>query len=466
MLSCFNRVSDNTAARWTVLVIMSLIMLGGYFFTDVMSPLASMIEHSELYHWDKESYGLYASSYSWFNVFFLMLIFGGIILDKSGIRLTGNLSMSLMIIGTFTNFYAMTETFNNGGPLYNFFNSFLTDYAPSAKLAAIGFALFGTGMEIVGVIVSRVVVKWFKGKELALAMALTTAFGRMGMLIVYIVSPRMAASSGICSPIILGIIMVIIAAITFLIYCVFDKKYDKETAQLEDNNSQTPEEPFRLKDLNFFVTDKSFIFISLLCVTFYAAVFPFMKFAPDLMVNKFGVDPDVAGDIPSWLPVGTLILTPLFGFFLDKKGKGATVMILGSAILIFVHLCFAFCPANTWIAYTLMILLGIAFSLVPASMWPAVSKIVKEKYLGSAYSVIFYIQNWGLMGMPLLIGIILNSCNPGVAQALQNNQTAVYDYTVPMIAFAAAGILGLIFAFALKRADLKSGYGLDLPNKK
>ncbi|MCQ2973318.1 MAG: MFS transporter [Bacteroidales bacterium] len=457
---------ESKTARWTVLILISLVMVSGYFFTDIMSPLKSMIERNPKFGWDSTAYGMYSSAYSWFNVFFLMLIFGGIILDKLGIRFTGKIFISVILVGASINYYAMSDTFLNGGFGYDFFNSFLTDYSPSVKLASLGYAIFGTGMEIAGIIASKVIVKWFKGKELALAMGLNTAFGRLGMLAVFYMSGRLAGENELITrPLAFGLIILIASFGAFLIYCFMERKFDKEENETKSENQQDNEEQFKVADLKFLFKNRGFIYISILCVAFYSAVFPFMKYAPDLMVNKFGVNPDTAGDIPGLLPLGTLILTPLFGFILDYKGKGASIMIFGSIMLIVVHLVFAFGSDSIGLAYALMIILGIAFSLVPASMWPAISKIVDERYLGSAYAVIFWIQNWGLMGMPLFIGYILDKYNPNVAEQIQNGINATYDYTIPMIWFAVTGVIGFIFSFMLKAEDKNKNYGLELPNK-
>ncbi|RLD59932.1 MAG: MFS transporter [Bacteroidetes bacterium] len=462
-------IKDSKVARWTALILVSLTMFAGYYFADVLSPLKTMILENGKLNWSNTGYGMYTSAYSWFNVFFGMLIIGGIILDKSGIRFTGLSFSLLMVVGGLLNYYALTDTFLNGGFGYDFLNSFMTNFSPSLKLASFGFALFGVGIEIIGVTASRTIVKWFKGKEMATAMALQVAIARMGMLLVFYSSPRLASDAHIITrPVAFGILLMIIGFATFLVYNFLDTKFDREAAKLklQSDKAGEEEEQFKFSDLGRLFTNKSFIYIALLCVLFYSAVFPFMKYASDLMVNKFGVLAKTAGDIPSLLPLGTMILTPVFGLFLDYKGKSASIMILGSILLIFVHLVFAYGPASQPLAIVLMLILGIAFSLVPAAMWPSVPKIVDERYLGTAYSTIFWIQNWGLWGMPLFIGWILDKVNPGVtAQIREGVQGAHYNYTIPMLAFAATGVFGLFFAILLKREDKVSGFGLELPNK-
>lgn len=452
---------ESKTARWVALLFVSMTLVAGYYFADVMSPLKTMLTENAKYGWDGKEYGFFTGAYSWLVVLGF-LILGGFILDKSGIRFTGIGFSVIMIGGAALNYYALTDTFINGGPGYDFMNSFLKNYDPSVKMAAVGYAFFGLGIEILGVTGSRIVVKWFKGKELAFAMALQVAFGRLGMLWVFWHSPRLAGTEEVVTrPLAFGILILVIGLITYFIYSVMDYRLDKqETIDLSDEA-----EEFKLSDVAKILTNRAFIYIALLCVLFYAAVFPFMKYAPDLMVQKFGVLKQTAGDIPSLLPLGTMALTPVFGLFLDYKGKSAGIMILGSMLLILVHLGFAFGAASESFAIILMIILGISFSLVPAAMWPAVPQIVKERYLGSAYSLIFYIQNWGLMGFPMLIGWALEEFNPGVTQQIKDGIDVNYDYTVPMLIFAVTGFLGLIFAFLLKREDKKKNYGLELPNK-
>jgi nitrate/nitrite transporter NarK len=453
-------LKDSPVARWTALIIVSFAMLTGYYFADVMSPIKPMLQ--KLAPWSNNSvFGFYYGAYSWFNVFFGMLIIGGIILDKMGIRFTGTVFLSLMVGGAALNYYALTPTFLNGGPGYHFLNSFWTSYNPSVKLAALGYAIFGVGVEVAGVTVSRITVKWFAGKEMALAMGLQVAIARLGTASVLFFAPKIAGIEEVVTrPVAFGVVLMAAGLIAFLVYNVMDAKLDKEV-HLQKVPGQAEEEEFKISDLKIIFTNRGFIYIAMLCVLFYSAVFPFLKFAGDFMVNKFGVPEIDAGNIPSLLPFGTMILTPLFGIYLDRVGKGASIMILGSLMLIAVHLGFAFGPSSQWVAYSLMIILGIAFSLVPASMWPAVPKIVHERYLGTAYSVIFWIQNWGLMGVPMLIGWALDKANP-MHIAGKND----LNYTIPMLIFALCGFLGLLFAFLLKREDRVKGLGLELPNIK
>jgi predicted MFS family arabinose efflux permease len=454
---------ESTTARWMVLLIVSFTMLTGYYFADVMSPLKPMVQ--KLAGWDNNSaFGLYFGAYSWFNVFFGMLIIGGIILDKMGIRFTGTTFVLLMAGGAALNYYALTDTFINGGPGFHLFDSFWGEYSASTKMASLGFAIFGVGVEIAGVTVSRIIVKWFMGKELALAMGLQVAIARMGTAAALFFAPRIAGIDEVVTrPVAFGVILLLVGFLAYLVYNVMDVKLDKEDVAA---NGIAEEEEFKLVDVGKILSNKAFIYIAMLCVLFYSGVFPFLKYASDLMVNKFGVPAVTAGDIPSILPFGTILLTPLFGYFLDRKGKGASIMIFGSILLILVHLSFAFGSSSIVLAYALMIILGIAFSLVPAAMWPSVPKIVPEQYLGTAYSVIFWVQNIGLWGVPMFIGWVLDKTNPGVlAQIKQGVEGVKLDYMVSMVVFALTGFIGLLFAFLLKIEDKKKGYGLELPNK-
>ncbi len=393
---------DSKAARWTALAIVSFTMLTGYFLTDVMSPLKPMLESQLL--WNSADYGLFTSAYGWFNVFLLMLIFGGMILDKMGVRFTGMGAAIIMVIGTGIKYWALSTTFQEGYTILGI--------DAQVAFAAFGFAVFGVGVEVAGITVSKIIVKWFKGKELALAMGLEMATARMGTLLAMAVSMPIAKYfNDVSAPVLLCLILLVIGLIAFFIYTFMDKKLDASMVGQKDD-----EEPFKVSDITKIIGNRGFWYIAILCVLFYSAVFPFIKYAADLMVNKYHVDPDYAGLIPSLLPLGTLFLTPFFGSLYDRKGKGATIMIIGAIMLIFVHVMFAVPFLSSWLlAIVLVVILGIGFSLVPSAMWPSVPKIIPEKQLGTAYALIFWIQNWGLMGVPLLIGVVLNTTNPEVA---------------------------------------------------
>ena len=329
----------------------------------------------------------------------------------------------------------------------------------SASDGGLGYAIFGVGVETAGITVSKIIVRWFKGKEMALAMGLEMATARLGTaLALSITVPAAKYFGSISAPILLCLCMLCIGLIAFLVFCVMDRKLDASMDAIEQAEE---EEPFRLKDILLIVTNKGFWLIALLCVLFYSAVFPFLKYATDLMVNKYNVDPELAGNIPAILPFGTILLTPFFGNLYDRKGKGATIMIYGALMLIGVHLLFTLPILNQWwFATIVMIVLGIAFSLVPSAMWPSVPKIIPEKQLGTAYALIFWVQNIGLSMVPLLIGWILDT----YCKIDNGTGKPAYDYTIPMAVFTCFGVLALFIALMLKREDRIKGYGLELPN--
>ena len=444
------KLSDSKVARWTALAIVAFTMLCGYFLTDVMSPLKPMLE--EQLAWTSTDFGFFTSAYGWFNVFFLMLIFGGMILDKMGVRFTGMMSCILMLVGCAIKYAAVAGYIGTEGEIFG--------WKAQVALAAFGYAIFGMGVEIAGITVSKVIVKWFKGREMALAMGLEMATARIGtMLAMAITVPFASYFQSVSAPVLLCLIMLCIGTISYMVYIVMDKKLEASMTGEEEEN----EEPFRFSDVALIIKNKGFWLIALLCVLFYSAVFPFIKYATDLMVNKYNVEQELAGYIPSLLPLGTLFLTPFFGNLYDRKGKGATIMMIGAVMLIGVHLLFALPILNVWwFATLIMIVLGIAFSLVPSAMWPSVPKIIPEKQLGTAYALIFWVQNWGLMGVPMLIGWVLDK----YCKLNASTGGPAYDYTLPMVIFMCFGIVALFVAVLLKREDKKKGYGLELPNIK
>jgi MFS family permease len=405
MESITNTLRDSKAARWTALAVVSFTMLCGYYLTDVMAPLKGLLEGQ--LNWNSSEFGFFTSAYGWFNVFLLMLIIGGIILDKMGVRFTGLMAASIMVAGTFLKYFAVsTHSLDN-----QMWHILWFDVKAQVFLAALGFAIFGVGVEIAGITVSKIIVKWFKGKEMALAMGLEMATARMGTALALSTSVPIAKGfNSVSAPILVCLIMLCIGLISFFIYTFMDKKLDASQAEADKAaNTVDTEEAFRIKDILKIITNKGWWYIAILCVLFYSAVFPFLKYATDLMVQKFHINEDWAGIIPAMLPFGTILLTPLFGNMYDRKGKGASIMILGSILLIIVHIVFTVPFLTHWIIAILLILvLGIGFSLVPSAMWPSVPKIIPEKQLGTAYSLVFWVQNWGLMGVPALIGWVLN----------------------------------------------------------
>ncbi|MGI6370042.1 MAG: MFS transporter [Candidatus Kapaibacterium sp.] len=445
---------DSRLARWAALILLALMMFFAYMFVDVLSPLKSMLETTR--GWDSETFGTFSGSEYFLNVFAFFLIFAGIILDKMGIRFTAILSASVMIIGAAIKYYAISDAFIGSG-LESFLNSFWTSFPASAKLASLGFMIFGCGVEMAGITVSKAIVKWFKGKELALAMGVEMAIARLGVFAVFRISPRIAESYDVSAPVLFCLILLMIGFICFVVYSLMDKKLDTQM----DESGVEPDEPFKISDLYILFTNKTFLIIAGLCVLYYSAIFPFQKFAANMLECRLNISSTEASDIFSYFPIGAMILTPILGGFLDKKGKGATMLIVGSVLMMCCHLVFALVPAEsftTTVAYSAIILLGISFSLVPAALWPSVPKLVENRYLGSAYSVIFWIQNIGLMLFPMLIGWALAITNKGVTDP------KMYDYTVPMLIFASLGILAFILGLWLKYEDKKKGYGLEAPN--
>jgi MFS family permease len=403
MEQIINTLRDSKRARWTALIFVSMSMFGAYFFNYALSPVKPMLE--SILGWNSSDFGIYTSSYTWFNVFLFMLIFSGIILDKMGVRFTGLAATSMMAIGTGLNYWALRHVFPDGAMIFGIKTQVI--------ISAIGFGIFGVGTEAGGITVSKSIVKWFKGREMALAMGMQMSIARLGTALALGIALPLAKTYSYSSPVLLAFVLMLIALSSFVIYTFMDKKLDASIA--ESVKGKAEEDVFELKDILFIIKNKGFWYIAILCVLFYSAVFPFLFYATDLMINKYHVNPNLAGSIPALLPFGTIFLTPLFGTVYDKKGKGATIMIIGSFILIFVHSILTIPFLNSWwLAAAVVIILGIGFSLVPAAMWPSVPKIIPEKQLGTAYAVIFWIQNIGLWIIPLLLGIILNATNPDV----------------------------------------------------
>lgn len=445
------KLSDSAAARWAALAIVSVTMMFAYFFTDVMSPLEPLLTAAKEdgglgLGWTSDEYGFFSGSYGFFNVFLGLLFIGGIILDKFGIRFTGLMSTILMFGGALIKWWAVSNTFT--GELFG--------YQMQVIWACLGFALYGVGAEIAGITVSKVIVKWFTGHELALAMGAQVALARFGTAAALSFALPFAKNMGAVSASIgLGAAMLCIGMLSFIVYNVMDKKEDAAVAA----TATEPEEGFKFSDLKLLFCNKGFWYITLLCLMFYAGVFPFLKFATKLMVIKYGVAEDIAGTIPSMLPYGTIVLTPLFGYVYDKVGKGATLMIIGSVLLTIVHAVFALPDVNAVaVAIVMMVLLGIAFGLVPSAMWPSVPKIIPMQLLGTAYAMIFYIQNIGLSMVPIWIGKI--------NQANTDEATGLIDYTQTMTTFAGFGVVAIVIAVLLLIEDKKKGYGLQEANIK
>lgn len=447
-------LAESPLLRWGIMGIVSLVMGANYYFFDAFSPIQSVLEVK--LGWETMDYGIMQSFYSFTNTFLLMAVVGGIILDRWGVRLTGIIFVSFMTIGGIIIAYGVSDQFLNGGFGYKFLGSFWPDSNPELKIMSFGFLMFGLGAETSIVVINKILVKWFKGKEIALAFAINLAIARIGSFLAFRVQTRIAGpgAENWQHAVWFASFLLVLALFFFLAYVMLDVKISTKESYKAESNS---EEDFKWKDLFGLFTNRAFILIALLCLTFYAAVFPFVKYSSDFFVNKWGLSIEQSGDITSWLFIGTIVFTPLFGALVDKKGLSATLMIYGSLLLLLVHLTFAFTTLNPIFP---IIVLGISFSLVPAAMWPAVAKIVKESNIGTAYGTMFSIQNLGLWGFPLLAGSIVSK-----TQKIQNaSGEMVKDYTWTMLMFALLGILGFVFALLLKREDKRKNLALDRPS--
>ena len=445
------RLNDSAAMRWGALGIVAFTMMAAYFVNDVVAPLKTMLE-SEL-GWTSSEFGMYAGAYSFLNVFLLMLLWGGLILDRFGVRFTGKLACILMVLGTALEYYGMTALAGDA--------SLILGFKSGVLVASAGYAIFGVGAEVAGITVTKVIAKWFRGKEMATAMGVQVALARIGSQAAFSFAIPLAESFSISTPVLLGLFLLLAGMVAYFIFSIMDKKLD---TQIHDAPSDSDdEEKFSVKDVKDILVSPGFWLIALLCVLFYSCVFPFQKFASELMISKYGIDAAFAGTIAGLPALGALVLTPIFGGVVDKRGKGASIMILGAAMLIGVHFVYSLPFLTDWlVAVVLMVILGIAFSLVPSAMWPAVAKVFPAHQLGTAYALIFLIQNVGLWGVPTLIGWVLEAyC---IVPGADGGNT--YDYTLPMCIFTGLAVLSMLVAFALKMVDKKKGYGLEEPNIK
>ncbi len=534
-------------ARWTALALLALAMFCSYIFMDVLSPIKDLLQSTK--GWDSQAFGTMQGSETFLNVFIFFLIFAGIILDKMGVRFTALLSGAVMLVGATINWYALTDMFT-GSPLEAWFTNNL-NYIPgfdelgispfykgmpaSAKLSAVGFMIFGCGVEMAGITVSRGIVKWFKGKEMALAMGSEMALARLGVGTCMIFSPVFAKLGGtvdVSRSVAFGVVLLLIALIMFIVYFFMDRKLDSQTHAAEEKD-----DPFKISDLGKILTSSGFWIVALLCVLYYSAIFPFQKYAVNMLQCNLTLDEPTSGFWASdgvvvlqyvimvlvaaaafasnfskdktlkysslavavlglvaycWMgymrqsaaaifavfPLLAVGITPILGKYVDYKGKAASMLLLGSLLLIACHLTFAFilpmfkgsAVGGVVVAYLTILVLGASFSLVPASLWPSVPKLVDSKIIGSAYALIFWIQNIGLWLFPMLIGIVLDNTNPDITAQLQAGTmteaqaSVAYDYTWPLVMLACLGIAALLLSFVLKVIDRKKHYGLEEPN--
>ena len=461
------KLNDSFVARWVALILIALMMFFAYMFVDVMSPLQTLIESQR--GWNPNVFGTYAASEFILNVCGF-LILAGIILDKCGIRFTGTLSASLMVIGAAIKYIGISDWFQTTATA-QWLGSWWVSMPASAKLSCLGFMVFGCGCEMAGITVSRAIAKWFKGKEMALAMGLEMAIARLGVFAVLSLSPWLAAKfdGSVVAPIAFCTVLLLIGLINFIVFSVMDSKLDKQIGAME---SESGEDKFKASDIKYILTSKMFWLIALLCVLYYSAIFPFQRYATNFLESTLTIPADEAANIFRWFPILAMILTPVLGSFIDYKGKGASMLLYGALIMIVCHLSYAFILPiypEKWFALLITVVLGVSFSLVPAALWPSVPKVIDAKILGSAYSLIFWVQNVGLCFVPKIIGNVLNATNPGIAEARSAAMAAgealpAYNYTVPMIIFASFGVLAFILGIWLKREDKIKGYGLELPN--
>ena len=529
---------DSAGMRWTALLLLALGMFFAYIFMDILSPIKDLMQETR--GWDSTAFGTMQGSEVFLNVFVFFLIFAGIILDKMGVRFTAVLSGTVMLVGAIIKWYAVTESFMGSG-LEEWFTNNL-NYIPifdelgvspfyegmpaSAKFAACGFMIFGCGCEMAGITVSRGIVKWFKGREMALAMGSEMALARLGVATCMICSPffaKLGGSISVSRSVAFGVVLLAIGLIMFVVYFFMDKRLDAQTGEAEEKD-----DPFKISDLGQILTSTGFWLVSLLCVLYYSAIFPFQKYAVNMLQcnldftevdpNSFWANSSVtiiqyvimlvvaiasftsnfmkdkvkkygllslaivalivycymgymrqsAESVFAVFPLLAMGITPILGSYVDHKGKAASMLVLGSLLLIACHLTFAFIlpgfkgnmVGGIIVAYLTILVLGASFSLVPASLWPSVPKLVDAKIIGSAYALIFWIQNIGLWLFPLLIGKVLDNTNPGVTDPTQ------YDYTWPLVMLACLGVAALILGLVLKAVDKKKGLGLEEPNIK
>ena len=445
-----------------------------YVFWDIVSPLSTTLKASPAeggMGWSAEEYGFYAGSYSIFNIFLLMLFWGGLILDKCGIRFTGLLATGMMLGGALVNYYGVTLITPEGyvDMPVTLFGLIPAHMKTQVLVASLGFGMFGVGCDITGITVSKIVTKWFTGYELASAMGIQVAMARLGTASAISLSPVIANAYGVSAPILAGAALLLMGFVMFVVYLIMDKRMDRivaassdETSKSEPGDSKekatgtTSDDKFTFKDIVRILRNPGFWLIALLCVLFYSSLRPFLKFASDLLVNKYGIDTVTAGWIVSILPYGTIVLTPLFGVVYDRLGRGSLLMLIGCLIVTCCHVCLALpIMQHTWFASLMMLLYGVSFSLVPSAMWPSVPKIVPLKQLGTAYSIIYFVQNIGLMLVPMLVGNVIGA---------HTDATGHVDFTIPMVVFALLGVGAVCIALVLMAVDKRKGYGLSEAN--
>lgn len=458
-------LNDKAWARWTVLVLVCTLIFAAYMYEAAVAPLQSLLEATK--GWTPEIYGTFSGGEFILNVMGFLIV-AGIILDKFGLRYTGTIGGVLMTIGGLIQWYAVGDSFE-GTTLQGWLDSWWVSFPGSAKLGTLGFMFFGCGIEMTGTTVQKTVAKWFKGKELALAMAIRFSMTRVGVFCAFSLSPAIAQRHGnlTAAPSLMTfVIFLMIGLAAFIVFDFFDAKLDRQKGNDPDAEH---EEPFHARDILKVFSSKVFWVVALFCCFYFSSVLPFQRYVTQMLQHNLDVTPGVAAGISRWFPMFAALMTPIFGTILDRKGRGATMLIIGSLIMLGCNLTFAFLQYFPYkvIAYFAICMLGVSFSLIGAALWPSVPKITSEKTLGSTFCLIYWIQNIGLCLFPMLIGGVLQAVNPGVSEAIaQGVEGARYNYTVPMLIFAACGVMTTIFSSRLRRMDRKYNYGIEKPNIK
>lgn len=470
MNSSVKQLRDSRWARWIVLACLVVPMFASYFFDDMFSTLSHIFKTPELLQlgWNSQDYGFYASGYSFLCVWGGLIVCG-MLLDKWGVRKTGSLFVAMMVGGAALVAYAISGSFANSS-LAAWMSGFIGK--PSLTIAYIGCMLFGLGSEIAGVAVTRSLAKWFKGKEMAFAMGAQLAIARLGTALALILSPMLVKAhdagqlytfSQTLRPALVGLGIMIVGLVLWSVFVTMDGRFDRQTG-LTDKKETTEDEKFRFSDIFKILSNKNYILISLLCVFFYCCIISFKKFATSIVIPRFGLEEEPAAMMVSMIPFFTVVGTPLFGILVDKIGKATAWMITGSCLVLASHLLIAFAPEGVpaW-GYFAISLLGVGYSLVPAAMWPSVPKIVPEKNLGTAYSLIYWIQNMGMMLVPIFVGGIFKRYVIDASSHAQQITAAVRAEYI----FIGLGIVAVCVSLLLAASSKKNPHlELDLPNKK